>query len=154
VQVCFAFLSNKFLCWVCLIKASTYVILDSYWTYNFRFPSKRARKKNSKICTVPRGSWFSTNSKISHQLAYSFAERNCIPHRFNRDIRVAEYDWLQLFLKYHCERTVRKAKGLSIACGLGICSQEVVKSFTNFQEKFPSKPQKDPQYGQMWSASE
>jgi hypothetical protein len=64
------------------------------------------------------------------QLAYSFTEKISICHWFNRDTKLAGYDWLQLFLKRHPELMVRKAQGLSIIRGLGICWQEVDDYFT------------------------
>jgi hypothetical protein len=64
------------------------------------------------------------------QLAHSFAQKNCIHYRFNRDTKLAGYDWMQLILKRHPELTERKAQVLSIARGLGICRQEVDNNFT------------------------
>jgi hypothetical protein len=64
------------------------------------------------------------------QLACSFAEKNCIPHQFSRDTRLAGNDCMQLFLKHHPEITVRKAEGVCITHGLGICRQEVDNYFT------------------------
>ena len=61
---------------------------------------------------------FPPTAKSIRQLAFSFAEKNCVPHRFNRDTKLAAYDWLQLFLKRHPELTVRNAQGLFIARGL------------------------------------
>jgi hypothetical protein len=58
---------------------------------------------------------------------------------------------LQLFLKWHHEITVRKAQGLSTACGLGSWQQEVDDFFTkalDLKAKWlPNKPQKDILHG-------
>jgi hypothetical protein len=73
---------------------------------------------------------FPPTTRSIWQLAYSFTDKICICHWFNRDTKLAGYDWLQLFQKRHPELMVRKAQGLSIIRGLGICRQEVGDYFT------------------------
>ena len=64
------------------------------------------------------------------RLAYSFAESNGIPHRFNKEYKLAWHDWLDLFLKRHPEVSLRKAQGISVARGIGMNRAEVEKYFT------------------------
>lgn len=64
-------------------------------------------------------------SVVLRRLAYSFAEINNIPNKFNKEKKMAGYDWLQLFLKRYPELSIRKAEGVSIARALGMCKERV-----------------------------
>jgi hypothetical protein len=67
---------------------------------------------------------FPPTAKTLRHLACSVAEKNCFPHRLNRDTRLAGREWLQLFLESHPELTVSKAQVVYITRGLGMCRQK------------------------------
>lgn len=48
-------------------------------------------------------------------IAFQFAERLKIIHRFNKTTEKAGYDWMQMFLKRNPDITLRKSEGVSLA---------------------------------------
>ncbi|KAI4466550.1 hypothetical protein MML48_2g00003460 [Holotrichia oblita] len=48
-------------------------------------------------------------------IAFHFAERLNISHRFNKTTEKAGYDWMQMFLKRNPDIRLRKSEGVSLA---------------------------------------
>jgi hypothetical protein len=61
-----------------------------------------------------QASGFPPTGETSHKLAFQFAERNLIPHRFNRDKCMAGWDWLDSFLRRFPGLVRKKPQGLSV----------------------------------------
>ncbi|KAH9627856.1 hypothetical protein HF086_001752 [Spodoptera exigua] len=62
-------------------------------------------------------------------IAYDFAEKLELPHRFNKEKKQAGWDWFQGFMKRHPELSKRKAEGLSLARATGMNRQDVNNYF-------------------------
>jgi hypothetical protein len=91
---------------------------------------KENEKSLVKYIQIYQEAGFPLTGIALRRLAYTFAEHKRIPHRFNNENNLAEFDWLQLFMKRHPELAVRKAQGISIRRGLGMCRDEVDKYFS------------------------
>jgi hypothetical protein len=61
-----------------------------------------------------QASGFPPTGETLRKLAFQFAERNEIPHRFNRDKGMAGWDWLDSFLRRHPGLIKKKPQGLSV----------------------------------------
>lgn len=68
---------------------------------------------------------FAPDREAIRCLAYQFAEKLKIKHRFNHETNMAGYDWLNSFLLRNQEISIRMAQGLSIARGDGMNREEV-----------------------------
>ncbi|KAI4466563.1 hypothetical protein MML48_2g00000591 [Holotrichia oblita] len=58
-------------------------------------------------------------------IAFHFAERLNISHRFNKTTEKAGYDWLQMFLKRNPDIRLRKSEGVSLARSQALSRVEV-----------------------------
>lgn len=74
---------------------------------------------------------FAPDRETIWALAFQFAEKLGINHRFNRETGLAGYDWLSLFLKRNKGLSVRQSQGLSIARSQGM-NREEAKHFLLF----------------------
>ncbi|TGZ48328.1 hypothetical protein DBV15_08634 [Temnothorax longispinosus] len=72
---------------------------------------------------------FPPTATAVRKLAFAFALKNNLPNMFNQDKEIAGYDWLRNFMIRHPVLSIRKAEGISIARGLGMCREEVNKYF-------------------------
>lgn len=70
------------------------------------------------------------------ELAFKYAQRNNITHKFNCSKQMAGYDWVYSFLERHPNLSVRKAQGLSYARSRGLNKEEVGKFFTNLRTMY------------------
>jgi hypothetical protein len=77
---------------------------------------------------------FGLDRKKLRKLAYDYAERNNIKHRFNRNSGMAGYDWLQGFMKRHPDIAARKPESLSLARARGMNKPMVCKFFEDLQQ--------------------
>ncbi|KAJ8962776.1 hypothetical protein NQ318_001175 [Aromia moschata] len=64
-------------------------------------------------------------------LAYEFAEKNGIPHRFNKDTRMAGKEWLRAFLKRHSDLSIRQPTSTSIVRAIGFNKPQCDRFFEN-----------------------
>lgn len=62
-------------------------------------------------------------------MAYEFAVKLKLNHRFNHEKEKAGYDWLNLFLLRHPDLSVRKAEGVSVARAEGMSRKKVLAYF-------------------------
>lgn len=69
-------------------------------------------------------------------LAYQFAEKLKIKHRFNRETQLAGYDWLNSFLLRNQEVSIRAAQGLSIARAEGMDRKQVNDFFNLLKDVY------------------
>lgn len=72
---------------------------------------------------------FPIDRETLRSLAFQFAEILGIQHRFNREIRMAGYDWLSSFLRRNKELSIRKSQGLSLARSEGMNREEATAFF-------------------------
>ncbi|KAL7297744.1 hypothetical protein TKK_0008779 [Trichogramma kaykai] len=70
---------------------------------------------------------YELNSTEVRQLAFEYAERMKLPHRFNCEKKIAGEDWLKNFVERH-ELSYRKAEHTSSARSKGFC-KEAVETF-------------------------
>ncbi|XP_031358597.1 tigger transposable element-derived protein 6-like, partial [Photinus pyralis] len=63
------------------------------------------------------------------KLAFNFAEKLGLKHKFNREKGMAGYPWLARFLRDHPELSIRAAEGVSSARARGMNQEEVSKYF-------------------------
>lgn len=68
------------------------------------------------------------------KIAFDFAEKNQIKHRFNHIKEMAGKDWLQCFLKWKPQLSIRKPESVSVARIAGF-SVDAVKLFYNNLEQ-------------------
>jgi hypothetical protein len=68
------------------------------------------------------------------KIAYESAEILKLPHKFNRDAKMAGRDWIQGFLKRNPTISVRKPEAISIQRITGFNKNEVTKFFNNLEE--------------------
>ena len=74
-----------------------------------------------------------TSDKLA-SVAFEFAERQQIKHRFNREQRKAGRDWVKGFLKRHPEVVVRKPENLSMARVEAMNRNNFEKFYDNLSE--------------------
>lgn len=74
-------------------------------------------------------SGFAPDATSLKQMAYSFAEKLNINHRFSRETKSAGNDWLRGFLRRNKELTIRKSEGLSLARAQGMNRDDVGQFF-------------------------
>lgn len=77
---------------------------------------------------------FAANRTTVTRLAFEFAESMGIKHRFNKESRMAGYDWLHSFLNRNKEVTIRQSEGLSLARAVGMNRSEVDGFFNILNE--------------------
>lgn len=82
-----------------------------------------------------------TTQKV-RELAYSFAERNGLEHRFNKEKKMAGTEWLRLFLKRHPDLSLRAPTSTSVARAIGFNKPQCNRYFENLAKlldtyKFP-----------------
>ncbi|XP_049869645.1 uncharacterized protein LOC126369338 [Pectinophora gossypiella] len=75
--------------------------------------------------------YFGMTAKNLRILAFEFAERNNISHRFNRDAKAAGKDWLRGFLKRHPQISLRQPTSTSIARAMGFNRPQVERFYIN-----------------------
>lgn len=88
---------------------------------------------------------FAPGRETIRSLAFQFAEKLGLNHRFNKDSGMAGYDWLQSFLRRNPELSVRQSQGLSVARSEGMNREAVSEFFkllsNTFEEnQFFTKP--------------
>ncbi|KAF0312836.1 hypothetical protein FJT64_016506 [Amphibalanus amphitrite] len=71
-----------------------------------------------------------TTEKLA-SLAFEFAERQNIPHRFNREKKQAGPDWVAGFLKRHPEVSVRKPENCSLTRLEAVNKENIRKFYKN-----------------------
>ncbi|XP_045768126.1 uncharacterized protein LOC123869306 isoform X1 [Maniola jurtina] len=82
-----------------------------------------------------------TSQKI-REIAYNFAERNGLEHRFNKEKKMAGTEWLRLFLKRHPDLSLRAPTSTSVARAIGFNKPQCNRYFENLAKlldtyKFP-----------------
>lgn len=73
---------------------------------------------------------FAMDREALRSLAFQFAELLGIQHRFNRETRMAGYDWLSSFLRRNNELSVRQSQGISLVRSEGM-NREEANAFFN-----------------------
>lgn len=84
-------------------------------------------------------------------LAYQLAERNGIPHRFNRATKLAGWDWLRGFRSRNHDISLRKPEATSAARAQSFNKPQVANFFKTLQETL-EKHQIDPT--RIWNVDE
>ncbi|XP_014663364.1 PREDICTED: uncharacterized protein LOC106806035 [Priapulus caudatus] len=72
---------------------------------------------------------FGFSTKELQMLTFQLAERNKIPHPFNRIDEMAVVDWLEGFMKRHADLSLRKPEPTSAARALGFNKVAASKFF-------------------------
>lgn len=81
---------------------------------------------------------FGLTTKDVRRLAYDFANQMGIKHRFNKDNKMAGYDWLNGFMSRHPELSIRKPEAMNIARAVGFNRPQVQKFFDAYREVLTS----------------
>lgn len=68
------------------------------------------------------------------KVAYDFAEKNGMKHKFNKNKQIAGKDWFQAYLKRHPNLSIRKPEATSLGRISGFNRESVEKFFTNLNE--------------------
>ena len=68
------------------------------------------------------------------RLAYEYAEKLGIEHRFSRENRMAGKEWLRGFLSRHSDLSVRRPEATSMARAVGFNRPQVKRFFDLFTE--------------------
>ncbi|XP_015376529.1 PREDICTED: jerky protein homolog-like [Diuraphis noxia] len=68
------------------------------------------------------------------KVAYDFAEKNGMKHKFNKNKQIAGKDWFQAYLKRHPNLSIRKPEATSLGRISGFNREFVEKFFTNLNE--------------------
>ena len=76
---------------------------------------------------------FGLTTKDVRRLAYDFATKMRITHRFNNESKMAGPDWLTGFLLRHPELAIRKPQATNIARAVGFNKPQVEKFFEAYQ---------------------
>ncbi|KAH9643830.1 hypothetical protein HF086_016730, partial [Spodoptera exigua] len=63
--------------------------------------------------------------------AYEYAEKHNIPHRFNKETKVAGKEWLRGFLQRHPDISLRQPTSTSIARAIGFNRPQVERFYLN-----------------------
>lgn len=79
---------------------------------------------------------FAPDRQTVRVLAYKFAEKLNISHKFSKECEMAGYAWLNSFLRRNPELTIRQAEGLSVARGQGMNREDTSHFFTILQSVF------------------
>lgn len=75
--------------------------------------------------------FFGMTTKDLRALAYEFAEKHHIPHRFNRETKTAGKEWLRSFLKRHPDLSIRQPTSTSIARAAGFNRPQCERFYIN-----------------------
>jgi hypothetical protein len=70
------------------------------------------------------------------ELAFQFAEKNGLSHKFHLEKKMAGYDWVYSFLDRNPNLSVRKAQSVSYARSKGLNKEEVGKFFRNLSAMY------------------
>ncbi|CAH1956219.1 unnamed protein product [Acanthoscelides obtectus] len=73
---------------------------------------------------------FAPDATSVKKMAFSFAEKLHLNHRFSREAKSAGDDWFQGFLRRNRELSIRKSEGLSLARATGMNRTDVSNFFT------------------------
>ncbi|XP_063230419.1 uncharacterized protein LOC134535276 [Bacillus rossius redtenbacheri] len=141
---------------VARIKAGDIRIREAARYYNIPESTLRRRKSSGnvkKLSLGPQASLGAENERrlVSHikrlaslgfgptqrtvrQLAFNFAERLNVNHRFNKVKAEAGYDWFQSFMERNPDISLRQSQGLSVARAHGLCREEVDEYFALLEE--------------------
>lgn len=82
-----------------------------------------------------------TTQKI-REIAFDFAEKNGLEHRFNKEKKMAGTEWLRLFMKRHPDLSLRSPTSTSVARAIGFNKPQCDRYFENLARlldiyKFP-----------------
>lgn len=80
--------------------------------------------------------YYGLNMTTLRTLIYEYAEVNNIPHRFNKNSKMAGRDWVYSFLKRHPELKLRQPTQTSIARAMGFNQVQVNIFYDNLQSLF------------------
>lgn len=75
--------------------------------------------------------FFGMTAKDLRVLAYEYAEKNKIPHRFNPETKIAGKEWLRGFMKRHPDISLRQPTSTSIARAMGFNMPQCERFFIN-----------------------
>lgn len=75
--------------------------------------------------------FYGLTAKGLRSAAYEYAEKNNIPHRFNKETKIAGKEWLRAFLKRHPDISLRQPTSTSIARAIGFNRPQVERFYIN-----------------------
>nr|XP_023021874.1 uncharacterized protein LOC111510207 [Leptinotarsa decemlineata] len=84
------------------------------------------------------------------KIAFEYAEKNHLKHRFNKDTKMAGLDWMYGFMQRH-KISVRKPEATSVGRAVGFNKQEVNRFFSNLEEAVDKYKFKDTN---IWNVDE
>lgn len=80
--------------------------------------------------------FFGITAKNIRRLAFDFAEKNKIPHQFNKQLQIAGKDWLTGFMKRHPSLSLRQPTSTSIARAMGFNKPQVERFYKNLSDLY------------------
>jgi hypothetical protein len=102
-----------------------------YMTYSFnRFLGRENEERLVTYIRKLQAVGFAPNGEALRKLAFQFAERNGIHHRFNKDNGIAGWDWLYSFLRRFPGLVKKKPQGLSIDRAMAMKRKDI-KDYLN-----------------------
>ncbi|CAH1981192.1 unnamed protein product [Acanthoscelides obtectus] len=88
-----------------------------------------AEEKLTKYIIKLQKNGFSPTRTDVRSMDFKLAEELSIKHNFNKELRLAGFPWLQLFLQRNSRLSVRKAEGVSIDRSLGMNKKDIEAYF-------------------------
>lgn len=96
--------------------------------------SAEKEKEIAEHCVKMSLMFFGLTKLELRKAVFDYAEKNGIPHRFNKDNKLAGKDWLEGFLKRNDRISIRKPEATSVNRIKAFNKQEVDKFFQNLDE--------------------
>lgn len=78
--------------------------------------------------------FYGLTTKSLREIAYNFAEKNNLSHRFNKEEKLAGKEWLRGFLKRHPELSLRRPTSTSVARAIGFNKPQCERYFNNLSQ--------------------
>lgn len=78
--------------------------------------------------------FYGLTTKSLREIAYNFAEKNNLSHRFNKEEKLAGKEWLRGFLKRHPELSLRRPTSTSVSRAIGFNKPQCERYFNNLSQ--------------------
>lgn len=101
--------------------------------YSTIFTEQQENELVQHVLSLEKSFYGLTTTEI-RKLAFDLAEKNNIPHPFNKSVGLAGYDWLAGFRKRHPELTLRTPEATSVARAQGFNKPAVDRYYDMLEE--------------------
>lgn len=96
--------------------------------------SVETEKEIAAHCVKMANMFYGLTKLELRKAVFDYAEKNGIPHRFNKDLKLAGKDWLEGFLKRNDRISIRKPEATSVNRIKAFNKVEVTNFFQNLEE--------------------